>query len=322
MLPNRNRGGFLDSLGEKTPPVFRSFPANGRGGPAGIRLARKSPKSNSGFLESEWRMHAKQMAEVAGWLSSCSELFRSGLIPPRHENGMRYWSASKCRLQRWQAALKIFEADLEDPDPRHDPWHAIEVLLQEILISDVLTRVWTALLVEHDEARGHQEMKSIGYSVFIGHIEARNRALRLMLHYRGTSEPSFDRVDALRQRMERWTDLLLSRIEELPIARQFAFDTCRVADFAADRHLESLERRRHMENILQASLTAALSRDSSTCSANPDLNRDIVAGVLACFPEDRFGELGMPKGLVQLQLEQVPDEARCLLQSLNDRVVE
>ena len=268
------------------------------------------------YVKEPLRMHAKQMAEVAGWLSFCSELFSRGLIPPCQEHGMRYWTASKCRLQRWQAALKIFEDDLADPQPNHDPWHAIEVLLQEILLSDVLTRTWTALLVQHDEQTGNQELKSIGYSVYIGHLEARNRALRLILHHRGAGEASFDRIDALCRRMERWSDMLLSRLENLRIAKQFGFDSHRVGDFAADRHLESRQRRQQVENILQASLIAALSRDSSTCTANPDLNREIVAGILECFPEDRFDELGLPKGLVQLQLEQVPDEAESLLKQI------
>lgn len=263
-------------------------------------------------------MHAKQMAEVAGWLSVCSELFHTGLLPPRHQDGLSYWVASKCRLQRWQSALKVFERDLDDPQEQHDPWHAIEILIEEVLISDVLTRVWTALLVHEDAARGHVEMQSIGHSVYIGHLEIRNRCLRLLLHNRAANEDAFHRLDGLRIRMERWTDLLLSRLVSIAIARQFGFDAERIDNFAADRHLEDRARRRQMESLLQSSFSAALIQDGSSCSANPDLNRDIVAGVLECLPADRFDDLGLPKGLMQLQLEQVPDELHRALQELEE----
>lgn len=261
-------------------------------------------------------MHAREMAEFAGWLSFCSPLFSQGLIPPDFGNGMRYWAASKCRLQRWQSALKMFEEDVRNPDPRHNPWPAIEALVQEILVSELLTRVWTALLVQHDEISRNQELKCIGYSVYIGHLEARNRAARLILHDRARGEEVYERLNQMRCRLERWTDMLLSRLDDLNIARQFGFDRHRVSDFAADRHLEHAERRSQMESLLQASLAAALGRDTSRCTANPDLNREIVAGILECFPDDRFDGTGLPKGLLHLQVERTGEEAARMLDTL------
>ncbi len=263
-------------------------------------------------------MHARQMAELAGWLSACSELFTGDVVPIDSGQGMRYWTASKCRLQRWQAALKVFEDDLANPCEMHDPWYAIEVVIQEILVSELLTRVWTAVLVQHDQATDGHELQSIGYSVFIGHLELRSRAMRLMLHNRAAGQRVYDRIDRLRRRMERWTDLLLSRISNLDIAGQFGFDEQRVLDFAADRPLEDHARRLQMENLLQASLVAALNRDVSDCPANPDLNAEIVAGVLECFPGDRFDSVGLPKGLLQMQLEQDHKNTEDMLQALMD----
>ena len=243
-------------------------------------------------------MHAKQMAEIGGWLSICSEVFTRGGQPANANSAMRYWAASKCRLQRWQAALKVFEDDFANPCEMHDPWHAIEIVVQEILISDVLTRVWTAVLVQHDRALEHNEMQSIGHSVFIGHLEARNRALRLMIHNRPHNQRAYDRLDELRRRMERWIDLLLSRVSDLELAIQFGFDEHRVRDFAADRHLENHERREQVQKLLLASLISSLKRGVKQWTANPDLNREIAAGVLACFPGDRFDSHGLPKSIM------------------------
>lgn len=263
-------------------------------------------------------MHAKQLAEIGGWLSICSTLFTRGGEPAESRDAMRYWAASKCRLQRWQAALKVFEDDLANPCEMHDPWHAIEVVIQEILISEMLTRVWTVLLIQHDRYFDHDEMQSIGHSVFIGHLEARNRAMRFLMHNRGANDKAYDRLEELRRRMERWTDLLLSRVSDLKLAKQFGFDEQRILDFAADRHLEDDARRSQMESLLLASLTASLHRGVSHWSANPDLNREIAAGILACIPSDRFDSEGLPKTMMLMQMEQTQHDTNDLVQALID----
>ena len=49
-------------------------------------------------------------------------------------------------------------------------------VLEEILVSEVLTRVWTAVLCAHDACRGAEEAGPAARSVLLGHIEARHRA--------------------------------------------------------------------------------------------------------------------------------------------------
>ena len=264
-------------------------------------------------------MHAKQLAEIGGWLSICSQLFTHGGQPANATSAMRYWAASKCRLQRWQAALKVFEEDFENPCEMHDPWHAIEVVLQEILISDVLTRVWTAVLIQHDRVINHNEMQSIGHSVFIGHLEARNRAMRLIMANEESNPVACERINELRRRMERWIDLLLSRVSDLEVALQFGFDPHRVRDFAGDRHMEDQERREQTEKLLLASLSSSLRRGVREWSANPDLNREVAAGVLACFPNDRFDTHGIPKSVMLMQMEQVQNDTHEMVQALIDQ---
>lgn len=269
-----------------------------------------------GLRERNSVMHAKQMAEIGGWLSICSDLFTQGDQPVNASQAMRYWAASKCRLQRWQAALKVFENDFENPCEMHDPWHAIEVVIQEILISDVLTRIWTVVLIQYDQFAEDNEMQSIGQSVFIGHLEARNRALRLMIRNRASNQEAFDRLEELRRRMERWIDLLLSRVSDLQLAIQFGFDEHRIRDFAADRHMEDQPRRDQVQKLLLASLTSSLKHGVKQWTANPDLNREITAGVLACFPGDRFDSGGLPKSIMLMQMDQVHTDAHALVNDL------
>ena len=202
-------------------------------------------------------MHARQLAELGGWLAICSKALKNS---PASDvpDGMKYWAASKCRIQRWQSALKVFENDLKNPQPMHDPWPAISVVIQEILISDLLTRIWTAALSQNSTEFQNHELLSVGHSIYIGHLEIRNRALQLLLEYRSSNEKRVEELDELRRRIERWTDMLLSRMQQLDSAQRFGFDEKRIQDFAIDRNLESRHRRKEVEQILMASLTTSL----------------------------------------------------------------
>jgi len=261
-------------------------------------------------------MHATQLAEIGGWLAINSNDFIHNHPTTNMKSAMRYWAASKCRLQRWQAALKVFEDDFANPCEMHNPWHALETVVQEILISEILTRVWTAVLVEHDRVLEHHEMQSIGHSVFIGHLEARNRALRLILNHRDSNAEAFDRLDEMRRRMERWTDLLLSRTSDLETGLKFGFDENRIRDFAQDRPVDGSEQQIHAQKLFLASLSSSLKRGVTKWSANPDLNREIGAGVLSCLPGDRFDTVGLPKSIMLMQMEQVHNDTHEMVNQL------
>ena len=308
-------GGFLSVL-----RVFLKVSQFGTEWHPACNLCVKCPlvRNENCLRERNGVMHATQMAEIGGWLSICSEVFTRGGHPANANQAMRYWSASKCRLQRWQAALKVFENDFQNPCEMHDPWHAIEVVIQEILMSELLTRVWTVVLIQHDRYIEHNEMQSIGQSVFIGHLETRNRAMRLMIKNRASNQKAYDRLEELRRRMERWVDLLLSRISDLELAIQFGFDEHRVRDFAADRHMEDSQRRDQVQKLLLASLTSSLKNGVKQWTANPDLNREIAAGVLACFPGDRFDTHGIPKSIMMMQMDQVQNDTHAMVQGLID----
>ena len=68
----------------------------------------------------------------------------------------------------------------------------------------------------------------------IGHLEARNRAMNIMVYGRGFSIEDGVMLNRLRRRMERWTDMLLGRIMLQHDISDLAFDAQRARDFATD----------------------------------------------------------------------------------------
>lgn len=272
-------------------------------------------------------MQANQLAEMGSWIALHSANLVFGRRQPAMGAANEYWTASKCRLQRWITAMKMFEADVamfesgmvkpDDFTPPHDPWPAMEIVVQEILLSEFVTRIWAATVLCHDQYHQTEELHGLAHSTFVSHIEARNRAVRLLLSAQSLNEKAFDRINLLRRKLERWTDLFMAQLPNLAVAKQFAFDADRVTDFYEERRQESgadVARRQH---ILAASFSAEVHQITST-SANPSFNRQIASGILRCFPSDRFDSTGLPKSARMLWLEKSQDDTEMLVDELLD----
>ncbi len=261
-------------------------------------------------------MHACQLAEIASWVAVHS----ANLVFGEKEQPMlaatSYWTASKIRLQRWVTALKMFEQDLQNADPRHDPWPALEIVVQEILLSEMLTRIWSATVVTHDWYHQSDELHGLVHSVHISHIEAKNRALRLLLKGQGLNEQAFDRLNGLRRRLERWTDLFLGQLPHGDQASMFGFDRNRVHDFNREQRQSVGPEYSRRQQVLMASFAADLAKNRVEYTANPELNREIASGVLACFPSDRFDSNGLPKSARMIWLEKSQNDTQMLLDHL------
>ena len=263
-------------------------------------------------------MHASQLAELATWAAFNSHMIIHRSEALTSEICNEYWSQSKCRQTRWMAALKLFETDLQDTASNHDPWPAIEIVIQEIFIAEMLTRVWSAAMVAHDIHYATDELTGMAHSIHIGHLEAKNRAMRLLLSEDSSNPEVFDKLNSTRRRIERWTDLLLGQLPDIEASRRFGYQPNRVLDFADevanDTNSANAEARRL---LYAASLREDLRKTCNQYSANPDINRRIAAGILACFPTDRFDSYGMPKSIQLIWLERTTDDTQILIDNLN-----
>ena len=223
-----------------------------------------------------------------------------------------YWTSSKVRIQHWLTALKMFEQDFESGD-EYNSWSAAEIVIQEIFISEVLTRVWSALVLIHDKHHQTDELHGLAHSVFLGHSEAKNRALRMLIQAEQVDSERFERMNRLRRRLERWTDLLLGNLPHAEIAAMFAYHPKRVRDYCQEKKTIELAEQHVRKKVLLASFAADLLRDTNRYSANPDLNQDVITGILACYPADRFDASGLPKSVKQLWFEKAHNDTQLLI---------
>lgn len=263
-------------------------------------------------------MHANQLADLAAWVAVHSSTFIYGEGENTALDVKDYWVKSKCRIARWNSALKMFNHDLNSPERNHNPWPAIRIVVEEIIISEILTRVMSAALVVYDQYSNSDELKGIAHSLLIAHMETRNRAIRLLLHGRAMNEQVFDQTNRLRRQAERWTDLFLSRFDNSNEASEFGFNPQRVKDFAGERVVYSDEEFRRNQQVFIQSMAKNLRICTQKFAANPDLNREIATGVMGCFADNRFDSLGLPKSSQLLWLEKSHNDTKVLVDELHE----
>lgn len=264
-------------------------------------------------------MHARELIELAALVSAHGPVLIRQTGPISASGIEQYWAKSKCRLDRWGRSLKAFSDGAAEAGSQWSKaqWPAIQGVLEEILTGEVLTRVWTAVLCAHDRTQGMQEAEPVARSVLIGQMEARHRVLTLLVRGRGINAEAALKLNQLRRRTERWTDMLVGYLTGPYDVGEFAIDPDRAKDFADDLHYQShLKGGRHVWPLVLASLRAGFHQGLSPSSANADLNAEIAAAILSCFPSDLFDATGLLRSVWLTRLSNATSDAQGLLDDL------
>ena len=264
-------------------------------------------------------MHARELIELAALAAAHGPVLirSSGRIS---ESDIRkYWTASKSRLDRWGWTLRNASGkggpsrQPAKPSPRTLPRGTLE----EIITGEALTRVWAAVLSAYDRFRGTDQAEPIAQNVLVGHLEARHRVLTLL-----AGEPPVDleqgfRLNRLRRRAERWTDLLIGYLLKVGDVSHFAFQPDRARQFADDfRDRASMEGARYAWPLLLASLRAAFKTGLARVSPNGDLNAQIAASVLASLQPELLEAIGLLRSAWLMRMTNVTDDAQGMIGEL------
>jgi hypothetical protein len=266
-------------------------------------------------------MHVRELVEIAGLVALNGPLLVGGSSAPSPVHLDQYWSTSKCRFESWNRALKIY-ATLSVKESREDldAWVDIHAALDEIFVSEMLTRVWSAVLVARDRRTQTDAAEPIARSVLASHMEARHRAMALLLHGQGLGTQQSMTLNRLRRRVERWTDVLIGGLLHTGgkyDLREFAVEPERAQDFAADLAIERQDPSgRQAWRLTLVSLRSAFQNRLSPAAANPDANARIASSILGCFPGDLFDSTGLFQSLWMLRLSANASDAQGLLSDL------
>jgi hypothetical protein len=261
-------------------------------------------------------MHARELVELSALVAVHGPLLvgQEACIPPRGIE--QYWVASKSRLDRWNRTLKQLAAKAAGCCCAADRL-LVRGVCEEILTGEVLTRVWSAVLVAYDRQWGTDLAEPIARSVLLGHLEARHRVLTLLVSGPGIDAEEAVKLNRLRRRSEHWIDLLVGRLSQQFAVGEFAVDPDRARQFAEDLRRQSRrEGGRLAWSLIEASLRAAFRQGLAAASPNADLNAAIAASILSCFPPEVFDGTGLFPSAWLLRLTRITSDTQGLIADL------
>ena len=124
------------------------------------------------------------------------------------------------------------------------------------------------------------------------------------------------KLNHLRRRAERWTDLLVGYLARHGDVAEFAFDVDRAVEFSRDLEFQTDRTGgRQAWPLLQASLRAAFQRGLAPVSPNEDLNAQIASAILSCFPADLFDSTGLFRSLWLHRMSNVTSDVQGMIDS-------
>lgn len=264
-------------------------------------------------------MHAAELVELAALLAANAPALINDESNPPPNRLDEYWTASKCRLDRWLRTLADYRRLAQQTARRPTPadWTRLRPVIEEILSGEVLTRVWAVLLAAGDHRRGVAQGEPIGRSILIAHMEARNRVLALAAQGPGIERRHAVVLNRLRRRCDRWTDLLVGYLVPFGDVSSFAPNPDRARDFADDmRYQQQTPGGRHAWPLVLASLRAGIVRGFAQRSPNGDLNARIAASVLASLSPMSFDSTGVMRSLWMVRISTVASDAQGMIAEL------
>jgi hypothetical protein len=263
-------------------------------------------------------MHVREQAELAAVIAVQSSAIVGCGVKVSTGINEQYWSASKCRLDRWCRLLRQLAA-ATDPSQLQGTlaWPRVAPVLEEILVSEILTRIWAAAAAAYDAYVGEDELEPVARNVFAGHLDARRQLLALLADGRVIAPTEVTRLDHLRRRVERWTDMLLAHLSHLTDISLFAFQSDRARDFADDLDRRAPEEQRRFTcQLIISSLRASFADGLSEASPNRDLNRRLASALLPLFQGDSDDSLTTASSLWLERMHQMARQTEDMVEEL------
>jgi hypothetical protein len=252
-------------------------------------------------------MHSVLTADLAAILSHHGPaiLYRKETVPP--EAMTQYWATTRSRFELWHQAMARYRhaEQTGDSSALRQWWVEHVVVMEEVLVTDMLTRVVATLAhgLERDEE--FKEIAPIAHAVHLTHLEARNRVQQIMLYGRGNSVQDAVRLNRLRQGVERWTDALIGRMATMEHGSvRYAIEPLRAGEYADDMRVHTTGPARDTTVwLMNAAMHDMLRRRTSPRAALPEANRAVVKSVMLMLRPDLFDSVGVLKSIWLHRLE-------------------
>ncbi|MEZ6122056.1 MAG: hypothetical protein R3C49_02635 [Planctomycetaceae bacterium] len=204
-----------------------------------------------------------------------------------------YYIHSRNRFNRWMRDLNDLEHGVSIRDPLHlfglSPKSPPALsITEQILVNDLLNRVWTVILIACDRHRGEDRIEPLAHNVFRSHLTVRHKSLSVCMNDSALRPEQMLYVNKLRTASERWADLLNCGLMAEFDLWSYAFDETRAREFYQDRfrNEQLLSSDNRAWSLILAGLRHSFPDVDGLAAPVHDDDRMIVRSIIDCFPGD------------------------------------
>ena len=178
------------------------------------------------------------VAEFSALVSAHAECVLRNGPGPSDESLGQFHRQSTNRFNLWLRQIDTLGRDsdqtIDSPSMRA---RGVLEMAERILVYEILTRVWAAVLAASDAARGVRKSEPIARNVLYGHMMCRHEFVSRILQLSWLDHHTLRAIDRIRKKAERWTDLLVGHLVCRFGVEDVAYDDLRALEFAR-QHLD------------------------------------------------------------------------------------
>ena len=232
------------------------------------------------------------LTEVAALMAAHSRLFIEQPDELSAQAIGDYYILSRNRFNRWMRDLSDLEQGIGIRDPLNliglkPSRPAARTITEQILINEMVARIWTLLLLARDRAQNVDRIRPVAHNVFLGHLSVRHKSLGVVLNDPRICQDDLTAIDRIRKATERWTDMLCCPLMDEFDLWQYAFHEDKAREFFEDRvDHASLNHRSRAWVLILAGMRHSFPDTEGLAAPLHDDDRRLARLMLNSFPED------------------------------------
>ena len=243
-------------------------------------------------------MHSFYSAILASVLAQNIAAFTQNGATVPFNSVAEYWCSSRSRLDLWeQAIIRLRRTERGKAYELLEQWWTQHhELLEEVFVTEALTRVVAASLGEQKIEGREGNFAPVSDSIFLLHHDMTNEIRRAMLrHQLGSASPHFARLNRVRLTSQKLADTLLGWIS-VHGDHPLAYVHCEEFALEARDDLSGIHDRRMRATLMQLCVHAQLSGLQPIVTHKcmlPQANRDVFTAAISLLGKHAFDDRGI-----------------------------
>jgi len=239
-------------------------------------------------------LSVKSLAEVALLVSRVGRCVIEDGHEPSPNSLREFWQQARTLQQYWTLQLDAWSAEA-DPELRQ-----LVELGAELFVSELLTRVWSTVLLGIDRQTGRDDLSRVARNAVSGLLQVRHGVMSRLLQQPDSSASQVAEIERLRRRSDRWTDLLIGNLAGRHDLFEFAFDVERAKDFATESIEYNPATGPHpVEHLVAAGLRMAFLGQLPGTPLTEPAFQQLVQSILGALPQEAFHQDGSLRSVLE-----------------------